>query len=152
MVKFVGASVWLLVVAPPHLHPYSTPVARWTTGPDDDWVVSGDDVAAVGTLFLDSLLTLKHLGAQSQTAEALESVCKRLLAHGSKHLALAALPRAWMSDLLLKFDNADSLRLVSGWVMHLARATFTNPAASIECSSLGCGPCVYVRTCGPFVV
>jgi hypothetical protein len=75
-------------------------------------VVSSEDVVAVGTLFLESLLTLKHLGAQSQTAEALEAVCKRLLAHGSKHLSLAALPRTWMADLLQKFDNADSLRLV----------------------------------------
>lgn len=113
---------------PTAMHPNLPPATLLLdAGPEDDWVVSGDDVVAVGTLFLDSLLTLKHLGAQSQTAEALESVCKRLLAHGSKHLALAALPRTWMSDLLLKFDNADSLRLVSVQVLILAVLLASDP-------------------------
>ncbi len=67
---------------------------------------------AVGTLFVQSLLTLKHLGALSQTADALQVVCELLLSHGAKHPSLAALPQVWLRDLLHKLNNAFSQGLV----------------------------------------
>ena len=79
-----------------------------------EWTVSADDVASVGTLFMQSLLTLKHLGALAQTADALQIVCETVLSHGARHVELAALPHVWMEGLLSKLDNAFSQGLVSG--------------------------------------
>ncbi len=78
----------------------------------DEWIVSESDATAVGTLFVQSLLTLKHLGALSQTADALQIVCEQLLSHGAKHPTLASLPQVWLDDLLTKLDNAFKQGLV----------------------------------------
>ena len=78
----------------------------------DEWIVAESDARAVGTLFVQSLLTLKHLGALAQTADALQTVCQQLLSHGTKHAPLAALPQLWLDDLLSKLDNAFKQGLV----------------------------------------
>ena len=81
---------------------------------------------------MHSLLTLKHLGALAQTADALQTVCQQLLSHGTKHAPLAALPQLWLDDLLSKLDNA----FKQGWGLRvlaarpLTSSCFDDPRAS----------------------
>ncbi len=77
-------------------------------------MLSAADVLEVGVLFKESLLTLKHLGAQAQTAEALQVVCERLLSVAGAHPTLATAPHTWMADLLHKFNRSDAYGLVGG--------------------------------------
>jgi hypothetical protein len=74
--------------------------------------MSAEAAEFVGATFVRSLLSLKHLGAVSQSASAFQNVCTALLAHGARNAALARLPGAWLEDLLQKLVSADRQDMV----------------------------------------
>jgi hypothetical protein len=64
------------------------------------WLLSATTVHALGKLLMDSLLSLKHIGAVKHTTASLQSLCTKLLAHGQLHTGLSALPSRWIDNLI----------------------------------------------------
>ena len=58
------------------------------------------EITEAGSLILDALGRLKHMGAISEAQLALQSIATTLLRHGSKSPTLCRLPRQWLDQVL----------------------------------------------------
>lgn len=64
------------------------------------WLLQATTVQALGVLLMESLLSLKHIGAVKHTTSSLQLLCSKLLAHGQLHTGLSSLPSVWMDTLI----------------------------------------------------
>eukprot|EP01029_Cantina_marsupialis_P005293 TRINITY_DN15713_c0_g1_i1.p1 TRINITY_DN15713_c0_g1~~TRINITY_DN15713_c0_g1_i1.p1 ORF type:complete len:1110 (-),score=341.25 TRINITY_DN15713_c0_g1_i1:1739-5068(-) len=103
-------------------------------------LVDTHQVAAVGNLFLSSLLALKHMGAVSHTASAFKDLCSHLLRCHDKQLSI--LPSNYLDQLIHRMKSSDQqfiLRRSAGFAFAFLSLLSSEP---INCKAVLFPKCV----------